>query len=84
MCPYVRSALDQAVKGRYAFLDGMVWPHTFDNIQKTFDIWKYYVPHTYFHYLDVPHMSDPDSFEFFTKEIGVFRETIEVRKSRGS
>ena len=77
MCPYVRSSLDQALKGRYAFLDGMVWPHTCDNIQKTFDIWKYYVPHTYFHYLDVPHMSDPDSFEFFTKEIGVFRESLE-------
>ena len=77
MCPYVRSAFDLAVKGRYAFLDGMVWPHTCDNVQKTFDIWKYYIPHEYFHYLDVPHMTDPGSFEFFAKGIDVFRETLE-------
>lgn len=77
MCPYVRSAFDLAVKGRVSFLDGMVWPHSCDNVQKTFDIWKYYVKHEYIHYLDVPHMADTDSFDFFAREIAIFRESLE-------
>lgn len=77
MCPYVRSCFDLAVKKRYDFVDGMIWPHSCDGIQKTFDIWRHYVPHSYFHYLDVPHMSDPTSFEFFAKEIDVLRESLE-------
>lgn len=77
MCPYVRSCLDLGVKKKYDFVDGIIWPHTCDNIQKTFDIWKHYVPHSYFHYLDVPHMTDPSSFEFFTKELDMLKESLE-------
>lgn len=77
MCPYVRSCLDLGLKKKYDFVDGMIWPHTCDNIQKTYDIWKHYVPHSYFKYLDVPHMTDPSSYEFFTKEIDVVKESLE-------
>ncbi|MFQ5987372.1 MAG: 2-hydroxyacyl-CoA dehydratase subunit D [Dehalococcoidia bacterium] len=77
MCPYVRSCLDLGVKRQYDFLDGMIWPHTCDNIQKTFDIWKHYVPYSYLHYLDVPHMPDPSSFEFFTEELDVLKGSLE-------
>lgn len=77
MCPYVRSCLDLGIKKQYDFVDGMIWPHTCDNIQKTFDIWKHYVPHSYFHYLDVPHMPDPSSFEFFAKELDVLKGSLE-------
>ena len=77
MCPYVRSCFDLAIKKRYDFVDGMIWPHSCDGIQKTFDIWRHYIPHSYFHYLDVPHMSEPASFEFFAKEIDVLRESLE-------
>lgn len=77
MCPYVRSCFDLGIKKEYDFVDGMIWPHTCDNIQKTYDIWKHYIPHSYFHYLDVPHMTDPSSFEFFTKEIDILKESLE-------
>lgn len=77
MCPYVRSCFDLGIKKEYDFVDGMIWPHTCDNIQKTYDIWKHYIPHSYFHYLDVPHMTDPSSFEFFTKEIDILKESME-------
>jgi len=77
MCPYVRSCFDLGIKKEYDFVDGMIWPHTCDNIQKTYDIWKHYIPHSYFHYLDVPHMTDPSSFEFFTKELDILKESLE-------
>lgn len=77
MCPYVRSCFDLGLKKRYDFVDGMIWPHTCDNIQKTYDIWKHYIPHSYFKYLDVPHMTDPSSFEFFAKELDLLKESLE-------
>jgi len=77
MCPYVRSCFDLGLKGRYDFVDGMIWPHSCDNVHKSCDIWKYYMHHSYFHFLDVPHMTDPSSFEFFIKELDVLRESLE-------
>jgi len=77
MCPYVRSCFDLGLKKRYDFVDGMIWPHTCDNIHKSFDIWKHYMNHSYFHFLDIPHMTDPSSFEFFTKELDVLKESLE-------
>ena len=77
MCPYVRSCFDLGIKGKYDFVDGVVWPHTCDNIQKTSDIWKHYIPHSYFQYLEVPHMTDSSAFEFFSAELRVLMESLE-------
>jgi len=77
MCPFVRSAFDLARQGRFNFLAGMVWPHSCDNVQKTFDVWKHYLPAPLFHYLDVPHMTDPSSFEFFTAELHNLKTALE-------
>jgi len=50
-CSLVRSALEDALGGRLEFLDGVVFPHTCDSIQRLSDIWRLNVP-TCFH-LDV-------------------------------
>jgi benzoyl-CoA reductase/2-hydroxyglutaryl-CoA dehydratase subunit BcrC/BadD/HgdB len=55
----------------------MILPHSCDNIQKTFDIWKHYAPSSFFHYLDVPHMTFPSSFEFFTEELNNLKARLE-------
>ena len=39
-CSLVRSALDDALAGRLDFLDGTVFPHTCDSIQRLSDIWR--------------------------------------------
>jgi benzoyl-CoA reductase/2-hydroxyglutaryl-CoA dehydratase subunit BcrC/BadD/HgdB len=40
MCPFVRSCFDLALKKRYDFVDGMIWPNSCDTVQRTFDIWS--------------------------------------------
>ena len=40
MCPFIRSCFEMGIKGQYEFLDGMIWPHTCDNVQKVHDMWK--------------------------------------------
>lgn len=39
-CSLVRGALEDALNGRLAFLDGTVFPHTCDSIQRLSDIWR--------------------------------------------
>ena len=39
-CSLVRGALEDALAGRLGFLDGVVFPHTCDTIQRLSDIWR--------------------------------------------
>ncbi len=39
-CSLVRGALDDALSGRLDFLDGVIFPHTCDSIQRLSDIWR--------------------------------------------
>jgi bzd-type benzoyl-CoA reductase N subunit len=39
-CSLARSCLDQALAGRFDFLEGVVFPHTCDTMQNLADIWR--------------------------------------------
>jgi bzd-type benzoyl-CoA reductase N subunit len=39
-CSLVRGALDDALTGKLGFIDGTVFPHTCDSIQRLSDIWR--------------------------------------------
>jgi bzd-type benzoyl-CoA reductase N subunit len=39
-CSLVRGALEDALDGQFDFLDGAVFPHTCDSIQRLSDIWR--------------------------------------------
>jgi len=39
-CSLVRGSLDNALTGRLDFLDGAVFPHTCDSVQRLSDIWR--------------------------------------------
>jgi bcr-type benzoyl-CoA reductase subunit C len=39
-CSLVRGGLEDALKGNLSFLDGVVFPHTCDSIQRLSDIWR--------------------------------------------
>jgi bzd-type benzoyl-CoA reductase N subunit len=39
-CSLVRGALEEALDGRFDFLDGVIFPHTCDTIQRLSDIWR--------------------------------------------
>lgn len=77
MCPFIRSAFDLALKGKYDFLDGIVVPHSCDTVERIYNIWRYYRKPAYSHYINVPHMSDSTSVEFFTAEITMFKRSLE-------
>lgn len=77
VCPFVRNVFDSALKGRYDYLDGMVIPHTCDSISRTYDIWSYNLQLPYSHFLNVPHVTDEPSLEFFKEILGTFIKSLE-------
>lgn len=77
MCPWVRNTLDQALKGNYDFLDGMVVPHVCDAVQRMFGFWRHYLKLDYNQYLDIPHIFSASSFKFFAQELAHFKKGLE-------
>ena len=75
-CPYIRSCLDEAFRGDFAFLDGLIAPHSCDNVQRIYDIWSYYQSPSWAYCLNVPHMLQASSFEFFKSELATLRKSI--------
>jgi bzd-type benzoyl-CoA reductase N subunit len=82
MCPYLRSCFDLAVKGRYRFLSGLVVPHSCDSIHRIYDLWRYYCPPAFAHFIDVPHMTHAGSVEFFRHELERFKQGLEKYAQR--
>ena len=54
ICPFMRSCLDCAYKGRYDFVDGMVGVHSCDPQEKAMHVWKSTRSYPYFPYIDMP------------------------------
>lgn len=77
VCPFVRNVFDAAVKGKYEFLDGMVLPHQCDSIDRTNDVWSAYLNLPYWHFLNVPHVTDDPSIEFMTELLKVLISSLE-------
>ena len=77
VCPFVRNVFDAALKGKYDFLDGLVLPHQCDSIDRTTDIWSENLKLPYFHFLNVPHVTDGPSVEFMKDILRIFIGTLE-------
>ncbi|OPY66196.1 MAG: Benzoyl-CoA reductase subunit C [Syntrophorhabdaceae bacterium PtaU1.Bin034] len=77
VCPFVRNVFDAAVKGKYDFLDGMVLPHQCDSIDRTDDVWRYNLKLPYWHFLNMPHVTDEPSIEFTTEILRILITTLE-------
>ncbi len=77
MCPYCRSAFSVGLKGGYDFCDGVIMPHSCDNVVKLYDVWRLTLKPAYSYFVNVPHSWSEPSIEFFEKEIETFKKSIE-------
>ena len=76
-CSLVRGALEDALGGRVDFLDGVVFPHTCDSIQRLSDIWRLNMPACF--HLDVvlPVKLDTDGARrYMTDVLNRFRREL--------
>ncbi len=77
VCPFVRNVFDMALKGKYDFLDGIVLPHQCDSVDRTAEIWSDNLKLPYFHFINVPHVTDDPSIEFMKEILKIFISTLE-------
>lgn len=76
-CPYVRNCFEQTLKGKTAFIDGLVFAHSCDMVQRLYGIWTFYHKHEYQYMINVPHQIRPWTKKFFERELNFFKESIE-------
>ena len=78
VCPFIRSCLDLAYKGRYEFLDGMVGVHSCDPQEKAMHVWKSTIRYHYFPFLDIPATTHEWGLEAFKS---LLRDFIKISES---
>jgi len=81
-CTFCRHTMDQAMKGEYKFLDGIVALFSCDHIRRMFDAWRYgkiEVPHSpyYLRCLSVPFKVDDLAVQWMKGEIERFKQSLE-------
>jgi benzoyl-CoA reductase subunit C len=76
-CSYIRSALDQALKGKYSYLDGTVFPKTCDMTRVLPSIWKRNVRPQYQYSLPIPGKTTDEAVDFLVPELRLFKESLE-------
>lgn len=68
-CSLVRGALEGALAGHLDFLDGVVFPHTCDSIQRLSDIWRMNVKETFHIDVVLPVKLDTESARAYMIDI---------------
>lgn len=81
-CPYLRSVLDLAIKGKFDFLDGLIGCHACDAQEKTVRILPSLVRFPYTHYLDMPSTTRASAIEYFRSQIVDFKDSLETLTGR--
>jgi bzd-type benzoyl-CoA reductase N subunit len=77
-CSLVRGVLEDALSGDLNFLDGMIFPHTCDSVQRLSDIWRLNVPGAF--HLDVVmpvKLNTSSAKEYMIDVLNLFRNDLE-------
>ena len=77
VCPYPKACFDQAIKGHYDYLDGMVVPNVCDMVRALFGFWQTDFSLPFLYFLEVPQKISSKGVDFFTVELGRFRKALE-------
>lgn len=78
-CSLVRGVLEDALAGNLDALDGMVFPHTCDSIQRLSDIWRLNIASTWHNDIVLPvKLNTGSSHEYLLDVLKKFRREIEA------
>jgi benzoyl-CoA reductase subunit C len=78
VCPFMRSCLDLGMKGRYDFLDGVVFAHVCDVTCMIPGMWRQTIATPYTYFIDTPHTTHQASREYFRGLLDDFAGTLEA------
>ena len=78
VCPFLRSSMDLALKGKFDFLDGVAFAHTCEVAEKMAHIWRIYLDPPYLHFIDTPHTTHAAARKHFKGLLKDFKQTLEA------
>jgi bzd-type benzoyl-CoA reductase N subunit len=78
VCPFIRSALDLGLKGKYDFFDGVVMCHSCEVGEKAAHIWRIYLDPAYYHFIDTPHTVHEPAQQQFKGQLEDYQKTLEA------
>lgn len=76
-CPFLRSVLDQGLKGRYTFLDGALMAHPCEVGEKIAHMWRIYMKPEFEHYVDTPHTTHEAAFKQHRVQLEDLKDSLE-------
>ena len=76
-CSMVRGMLEDGLSGKLDFLDGVVFPHACDSIQRLSDIWRLNIKSLHFDVLLPVKLDSPLAKSYFVKVLGRFKKDME-------
>ena len=77
-CTFARCCLENALSGRYGFLDGAVFVNGCDHIRRAYDNWKAHEKARPFMYiLPVPHLMSEEATDWYREEVLSFKQSVE-------
>lgn len=77
-CQHCHGALDEALKGSYQYLDGLVFLYTCEHARAAYDSWRVNIPVGYTHFIDMPSQTDlPEAEALFVDELKSFSASLE-------
>ncbi len=77
VCPFLRSVLDQGLKGKYDFLDGAFFAHSCEVGEKIAHMWRIYMKPEFEHYIDTPHTTHASAIIQHRKLLEDAKSTLE-------
>jgi benzoyl-CoA reductase/2-hydroxyglutaryl-CoA dehydratase subunit BcrC/BadD/HgdB len=81
-CPYIRNIFDLSLKGKYDFLDGIVWTHSCDAVERTGRIWESVINYPFFHFMDLPTKVSLRHQKFFKEGLDDLKKSLEELTKR--
>jgi len=82
-CSLVRSVLEDVLRGNLDVLDGAVFPHTCDSIQRLSDLWRMNTDFSFFADMVLPvTLNRESSRQYMTDVLKGFKDALETRLGR--
>jgi benzoyl-CoA reductase subunit C len=76
-CSFPRHCFNQALLGRYDFLDGLAMANSCDNIRRIYDHWVRQLKTPFVQIMSLPRKAEPAQVEWFHGELANLRQMIE-------
>ena len=76
ICPYLRQALERALRGEYDFLSGVIQGYTCDVACGVINIWELNVPGELYHTVPMPYQDSPEARKYFRQALAELGERL--------